>query len=190
MGLPAGAAASRLIGRDAEWARLARLTASGGVVTLTGPGGVGKSRLASEFVSAHLDRTGQAVTIGLLASVPAGAGIEAIVDALGFESLDAATVVLAEREGFVLLDNCEHVIDAAREVAREITASSASIMVMATSREPLAVAGEQVVVVEPLALPAPGGADAEHSPSVALFLERSDACSALTIACPIAGAAA
>jgi predicted ATPase len=140
---------------------------------LTGPGGVGKSRLASEFVSAHLDRTGEAVTVGLLASVPAGAGTEALVDALGFESLDAATMVLADRNGFVLLDNCEHVIEAAREVASELSTSAGSVVVLATSREPLGVANEQVLVVEPLALPAPGGADAEDSPSVALFLERA-----------------
>ena len=108
--MPAGAGSSRLIGRDAEWARLERLTSTGGVVTLTGPGGVGKSRLASDFVALHLDRTGEAVTVGLLASVPAGAGTEALVDALGFESLDAATMVLADRKGLVLLDNCEHVI--------------------------------------------------------------------------------
>ena len=171
--MPAGAGSSRLIGRDAEWARLERLTSPGGVVTLTGPGGVGKSRLASDFVALHLDRTGEAVTVGLLASVPAGAGTEALVDALGFESLDAATMVLADRKGLVLLDNCEHVIEAAREVAGELSAAAGSVVVLATSREPLGVSNEQVMVVEPLALPAPGGADAEESPSVALFLERA-----------------
>jgi predicted ATPase len=178
VGSPAGAGSSRLVGREAEWTRLGQLTATGGVVTLTGPGGVGKTRLASEFVSAHLDQTGEAVTVGLLASVPAGAGTEALVDALGFESLDAATMVLADRRGFVLLDNCEHVIEAAREVASELSASAGSVVVLATSREPLGVANEQVLVVEPLALPAPGGADAEEAPSVALFLERAAAAGA------------
>lgn len=169
----AGAGSARLIGRDAEWARLGQLAETGALVTLTGPGGVGKSRLASEFVSVHLDRTGEAVTVGLLASVPAGAGAEAIVDALGFESLDAAAMVLADRKGFVLLDNCEHVIEAAREVANEINAAAGSVVILATSREPLGLANEQVMVLEPLGLPAPGGADAEQSPSVALFMQRA-----------------
>jgi predicted ATPase len=169
---------SRLIGRDAEWARLQELTSSDGIVTLTGPGGVGKSRLAAEFVAAHQDRTGDAVTIGLLAGVPSGSGPDQVVDALGFESLDAAALVLADRQGLVLLDNCEHVLDAARAVASEIHSVCDALVVLATSREPLGVANEQVVVVEPLGLPAPGGADAEHCPSVALFLERAAAAGA------------
>jgi predicted ATPase len=178
VGFPGGAGSSRLIGRDAEWARLGQLAGPGALVTLTGPGGVGKSRLAREFVSAQLDRTGEAVTVGLLASVPADAGTEAIVDALGFESLDAATMVLADRKGFVLLDNCEHVIAAARAVAKEVNTVAGSVSIIATSREPLGLVDEQVLVVEPLGLPAPGGADAEESPSVALFLERAAAAGA------------
>jgi predicted ATPase len=173
VGSPAGAGSSRLIGREAEWARLQQLADAGSLVTLTGPGGVGKSRLASDFVTRHLDETGEAVTVGWLAALPTGAGADAIVDALGFESLDAATMVLADRRGFVLLDNCEHVIDAAREVASEISIAAPQTVIVATSREPLGLANEQVIVVDPLALPAPGGADAEESPSVALFLERA-----------------
>jgi predicted ATPase len=176
--LPVGAGASRLVGRAAEWARLEQLASAGGIVTLTGPGGVGKSRLAADFVSAYQDRTGDAVTMGLLAAVHAGSGAEPVVDALGFESLDAAAVVLADRKGIVVLDNCEHVLEAARAVAAEINSAADSIVVLATSREPLGVAGEQVLVVEPLALPAEGGADAEQTPSVALFLERAAAAGA------------
>ena len=126
MGLPAGAGSSRLVGRDADWTRLGHLAGAGGLVTLTGPGGVGKSRLASEFVSVHLDRTAEAVTVGLLA------------------------MVLADRKGFVLLDNCEHVIDAAREVANEINTAATSVVILATSREPLRLLDEQVMVLEPL----------------------------------------
>ena len=80
--------------------------------------------------------------------------------------------------GLVVLDNCEHVLAAAREVATELSSAASSVVVLATSREPLGIAGEQVVVVEPLGLPAPGGADAELSPSVTLFLERAAAAGA------------
>jgi predicted ATPase len=166
-----------VIGRHAELARLADLASAGSVITLTGPGGVGKTRLATEFAARHQERSGDAVTTGLLAAIPAGSPVPAIVDALGFESLDAATVVLAQRGGLVVLDNCEHVVDAARTVAGAL--ASATTWVLATSREPLGTLGERVVVVDPLAVPAPGGADAEASAAVSLFLERATAAGAV-----------
>ena len=160
-----------VIGRDRELAQLAELAAQGGVLTLTGPGGVGKTRLALEFADRHQQRTGDAVTVAMLASVPVGAGPDLVADALGFESLDAAAIVLEQRGGIVVLDNCEHVIGAARAAAAAIRGPGR--LVLATSREPLGMAGERVMVVEPLAVPAPGGADAEQSAAVALFLERA-----------------
>ena len=136
---------------------------------------MGKTRLATEYATSHRERSGDAVTLGLLAAVPGGSPAAIVVDALGFESLDAASVVLAQRGGLVVLDNCEHVLDAARDVA---TALAGSTCVIATSRAPLGTAGERVVVVEPLVVPAPGGADAEESAAVALFLERAAAAGA------------
>jgi predicted ATPase len=162
---------SGVIGRQRELAALAELAEGGGVVTLIGPGGVGKTRLAMEFAERHQQRTGDAVTTATLASVPAGASASLVADALGFESVDAATVVIAQRGGLVVLDNCEHVIDGAREVASAI--GNANTLVVATSREPLGMDDERVMIVEPLALPGPGGADAEQSAAVALFLERA-----------------
>lgn len=171
-----------VIGRDRELAQLADLAADGGVLTLTGPGGVGKTRLALEFAERHQQRTGDAVTVAMLASVPTGADAKLVADALGFESLDAATVVLAQRGGIVVLDNCEHVLDAAREVVAAISGSGR--LVLATSREPIGTAGERVMVVEPLAVPAPGGGDAEQFAAVALFLERAAAAGAVLDATP------
>ena len=110
--------------------------------------------------------------------MPDGADARAVAGALGFESVAAAAVVLAQRPGAVVLDNCEHVLGAAREVVRELRRAVPEVAVLATSREPLGVEDEQLVVVEPLALPAAGAAVAGTAPAVQLFLERAAAAGA------------
>ena len=156
---------SRLIGRDDERARLDGLVVPGAVVTVTGPGGVGKSRLVAELLAT---RGSGAVTAASLSALPAGAGPAAIADALGFESLDAAALVLATRGGLVVLDGCDHVLAAVREVVETIRAAAPDATVVTTSRSPLGREGEHVLVLGSLAV----------APAVALFLERSAAAGA------------
>ena len=106
--------APRLIGREAERARLIELATPGATVTVTGPGGVGKSRLVADVVA---DLAGP-VTTGRLAALPTDADPAAVADALGFESVDAAAIGLAEQGGVVVLDCCEHVLDGGARGAR------------------------------------------------------------------------
>ena len=171
--------ASRLIGRQQACDRLEAMLVPGALVTLTGPGGVGKTRLAEELAALVEVRTGQPVPVGLLSELATDAGADAVADALGFESVSAAVVVLTERPGTIVLDNCEHVLAAVRQLVAAVRSAVPSIAVLTTTREPLGLMGEQVFVVDPLELPAPGGADAERAPAVELFLERAAAAGAV-----------
>ena len=156
--------APRLIGREAERARLIELAAPGATVTVTGPGGVGKSRLVADVVS---DLPGP-VTTGRLAALPTAADPAAVADALGFESVDAAAIGLAEQGGVVVLDCCEHVLDAVRAVLDSVRTAAPALTVIASSRAPIGLAGEQLHVLGPL----PAG------PAVELFSERAAAAGA------------
>jgi predicted ATPase len=158
-----------LVGRDAELAAVRALLAEGTVVTLTGVGGVGKTALA-------LAAAPGAAVCELAAVGSPGAVAAAVADPLGFPSLDAAAVGLAEAERLVVLDNCEHVLDAAADVVERLTGACPGLTVLATSREPLDVPGEQVLRLAPLGLPAgdePG--ELRASSAVALLLARARA---------------
>jgi predicted ATPase len=155
---------SRLIGRQAERARLVELAAPGATVTVTGPGGIGKSRLVADVVGG----VAGPVTTGRLAALPARAGPAAVADALGFESVDAAAVGLAEQGGVVVLDCCEHVLDAVRTVIGTVRQAAPDVTVISSSRAPIGVPGEHVHVLGPL----PAG------PAVELFVERAAAAGA------------
>ena len=168
--------AGRLIGRERECSHLEELALPGAIITLTGPGGVGKTRLALELASRLEARDGRTVPVALLGELDADADAEGVAGALGFQSIGAATVVLAERRGSIVLDNCEHVLPAVREVVRELQAAVPELIMLVTSREGLGILGEQVIVVDPL--PLPGRADPQPAPSVELFLERARAAGA------------
>ena len=175
------------VGRDAELARIAELLGTARLVTLTGPGGAGKTRLSLE---AGAVARGD-VCFADLASATTGADVaQAALTALGlresglFPSAGAApdavgriAVALTGRRVLLIVDNCEHVIiDAARLVHRLLTACP-GLRVLATSREPLGITGEALCPVPPLASPPPGTspADAAGYPSVRLFAERAAA---------------
>jgi predicted ATPase len=153
------------------------------LVTLTGPGGVGKTRLAAEAAE-RLEGGGFAwfagsVSFAALAPVTEPSEVpHAVLDALGLRErsiarrgggaagpLDRLCAALAERDELLILDNCEHVIEAAALLAARLLADCPGVRVLATSREPLRIGGESLLVVAPLAVPpANPGADpaADH----------------------------
>ncbi len=168
-------ATTSLIGRESEVAEIEAAVKAHRLVTLTGVGGVGKTRLALE-VAAHLvDEFPDGVWLFELAAVTDPAAVpDAVAAVLGITQQPGKTVtesVAAALEGRVRLlvfDNCEHVLDAAADLIEAILAHSATVRILATSREGLGVPDEQVWPVR--SLDAAAGID---SPAVRLFVERA-----------------
>ncbi|MCO1657792.1 BTAD domain-containing putative transcriptional regulator [Pseudonocardia humida] len=152
------------VGREAELALIAGRLADHRLVTLTGPGGAGKTRLA---VAAGTDRAGGAVLVELAGlRDPDGVGPAARA-ALGTTAADVLLV----------LDNAEHLLDPVAAVVEELLHRHPGLRVLVTSREPLGTAGEALVPVPPLPVPPAGAPLAElaASPSVRLFADRAAA---------------
>ena len=168
-------AATSFIGRDAELAEVQAALRERRVVTLTGVGGVGKTRLAQE-VAAHLaDEFPDGVWFFELAAVTDPAAVpDAVAAVLGITQQPGKTVsesvasALEGRSRLLVFDNCEHVLDAAADLIEAILTHSATVRVVATSREGLGVAQEQVWPVPSLDIGA--GID---SAAVSLFVERA-----------------
>ncbi|MEU6548943.1 BTAD domain-containing putative transcriptional regulator [Streptomyces sp. NPDC046915] len=164
---------TRLFGRESQLASLHRLLAAERLVTLVGTGGVGKTRLACEVV-----RQSSTVTVLRLAPLTDPAAVpHALAAALHLrvdhgDVLAACVSVLAERTGLLVIDNCEHLLDAVRDTVDVILARCPGTTVLATSREPLGLAAEHVRRLPPLPLPRPGR-DPAATASVALFLDRA-----------------
>lgn len=185
-----------LIGRGAETAEVDRSLAEGArLVTLVGPGGIGKTRLALE-VGHRLVSAGHEVAFVPLDAVrDAAAVLPAVGSALGI-ALDAAVPpaeslgrALRDRDLVLVLDNMEHVVACAPDVTALLQASP-RLTVLATSRAPLRVRGEQQVPIGPLEVPDHGPGDPAECAAVRLFLERArQARPALTIDDPADAAA-
>jgi predicted ATPase/transcriptional regulator with XRE-family HTH domain len=178
---------TRLIGREPDVRALqTRLQASHSrLVTVTGSGGVGKTRLAiAAAADLHEAFPDGIVFVDLSPLTDPALVISAIATALGVRDdtgqplLAALVDVLAPRRLLLLLDNCEQVVAAAPEVAA-LLAGCPLLTVLATSREALRVHGEHVVPLEPLQLPAAGLLppvdELAQTPAVALFVERAQA---------------
>lgn len=163
---------TRFFGRRDEIAAIGDHMERTRLVTLHGPGGVGKTRLAAEYAAGVPDIRVCFVELGPLQET------DSLVDAVS-ANLGAGDVLLAASGGHIarlasalsavptllVLDNCEHVIDAVADLAARVLADCADLRVLATSREPLAVAGEALVRIEPLTVTDSGGE------AVAMFTE-------------------
>jgi predicted ATPase/class 3 adenylate cyclase len=165
-----------LVGRHREVDRLGVRLAAGRVTTIVGPGGVGKTRLATETALQVAGDWRDGAWFVDLAPLGDGALVgDAIGDAVGAPTAPGSArwpeVLdhLAEREVLVVLDNCEHVTQAAARAAAELVSGCPQVAVLATSRGPLGLRGEQVHRLQALQTE---GVDA---PAVLLFLDRSGA---------------
>jgi predicted ATPase/DNA-binding CsgD family transcriptional regulator len=165
------------VGRDDLLHEVADLVRANQLVTLSGPGGVGKTRLALEVGVGLAAEFPDGVWLVDLASVADPASVTAaIATTLGIvprgdiELIDAVAEALSGRRAVVLIDNCEHVLRAAADAIGAILARSSAVRVLATSREYLWIAGETLLEVTPLALEGGIASDAGQ-----LFVERARA---------------
>jgi predicted ATPase/DNA-binding SARP family transcriptional activator len=177
------------VGRDTEVSRVLKNLDSARLVTLTGPGGVGKTRLAAE-VSGRL--AGGAWLVELAPVTDPADVAYAVLATLGIRErviarragdpgagpLDRLAGALADRDDVVILDNCEHVIEAAAALAGRVLAACPRVRIVATSRQPLRIDGETLCPVPPLSVPPPppreyAGGPYESYASVRLLRDRA-----------------
>ncbi|MBB5957492.1 putative ATPase/DNA-binding SARP family transcriptional activator [Saccharothrix tamanrassetensis] len=177
------------VGRADELELLAELLKTSRLVTVVGPGGVGKTRLAVEAASRHPARRDGRLWLVPLAGVESPQGVAgAILGALGAgagqpagpvpaDPLDRVAELLGGDEAVLVLDNCEHVVAEVARTARRLLEARPQLTVLATSRESLEVMGEASARLGPLDVPPEGAdpVDAAESTAVRLFLDRAAA---------------
>jgi predicted ATPase/DNA-binding winged helix-turn-helix (wHTH) protein len=179
------ATVTRLVGRSAAKARLQDLLSAYRVVTLTGPGGIGKTSLALKAARAIVGEFADGGWLVELASlsdpalVPAAAA-EVLKFPLRPDNITSEAIARAigDKKLLLVLDNCEHLIAAAATLAETLLMHCPHITILATSRETLRIAGEHVYRVPPLEFPAPGRDEPEHilqHSAVELFIARTNA---------------
>jgi predicted ATPase/DNA-binding CsgD family transcriptional regulator len=169
------------IGRDEPMRELAHRLDEHRLVTVTGPGGSGKTRLAGQVARRVTARFADGAWLAELAPVSDPAQVPgAVAGALGIPEQPGVPMAkvlagaLARQQVLLVLDNCEHVIDAAAELCAGLLAVCDDVRVLATSREPLQIAGEVRYRLGPLALPSSDESpDAGGSEAVALFTDRA-----------------
>jgi predicted ATPase/DNA-binding SARP family transcriptional activator len=165
------------VGRESEKAEIAGMLASARLVTLTGPGGSGKSRLSLEIAHQVLSDFPDGVWLVELAPLTDAALLpHAIASALG-SMTETLTAYLRSKQLLLLLDNCEHLVDGCARLAHALLAACPGLRILATSREPLHVAGEVTWLVPPLPLPnleqLPSPDELVNVGAVRLFIERA-----------------
>ncbi len=175
-----------LVGRAEAITEVRRLLGSGRLVTLTGPGGVGKTRLAVETAAQLVDRFPDGVWLVELAGLGrpgdddvTGSPVEAVMTVLGIREdappgprrngqmglIERLAGALRSERVLLVLDNCEHVVEPVAELAAVLLRTAPELRILTTSREPLGLTGEVVFVVPPL----------EQSSAVQLFVARATA---------------
>ncbi|GGZ90662.1 LuxR family transcriptional regulator [Streptomyces bluensis] len=175
-----------LVGRRGEVTGIRRRLTASRLVTLTGVGGVGKTRLAFQVAATVVDTFPDGVHTVELAALRDGKllaqGIAGALGLRGVSARDLHDVVvehLRTRRLLLVLDNCEHLIDACAGTVDALLRAAPGLSVLTTSRQALGVTGEQVVHVPALATPEPGGRrsarDIGRFPAVALFEQRAAA---------------
>jgi predicted ATPase/DNA-binding SARP family transcriptional activator len=185
---------TKFIGRDDELKLLGELLSGARLVTLVGPGGAGKTRLATEAATnqpAH--ELGRVWFVALAAIRDSGDVAGAVLSALELwdmrrvdaskplrptaDAVDRLVEALSSGESVLVLDNCEHVIEGAAELAHELLTRVPTLRILATSREPLAIDGETLCPLGPLAVPeeAISVTDALELDAVRLFVDRATA---------------
>src|SRR5215470_754878 len=176
--------ATRFVGRDAELAELRSLVSGGSrLITIVGPGGIGKSRLALQVAAEALDGAGDGVWLVELAPVAddelvarTAAAVLSVREEPGRPMVDTLVDAVGDRHLLVVLDNAEHVLGAAAKLANAMMRSCPRASLLVTTREPVGISGEHVFRVPPLAVPpadlaAPGELAAFES--VQLFTQHA-----------------
>src|SRR6266568_1149351 len=175
---------SSFIGRQRELEQIAAALGQARVVTLTGPGGVGKTRLALQTARQVAPRFGDGGWLAELAPVRDVAGVDDAVAAVfsltaraGQDTREALAEFLHGKQLLLVLDNCEHLLEGAAALAGALARSCGRLVILATSREGMGIEGEHLVPVPPLGVP---GADAglaaiTQAEAVRLFAERAAA---------------
>ena len=154
------------VGKDADVAAVRELIAGHRLTTVIGPGGSGKTRLATETARTLLGDLPDGAWLVELAAIGSDGDVaQSALAALGLrdallggapnaEPIDRLIAAIRERETLLILDNCEHVIESAAAFAHRVLGECQRLRILATSREPLGITGEALWQVEPLALPA------------------------------------
>ncbi|MGP4019094.1 BTAD domain-containing putative transcriptional regulator [Saccharopolyspora sp. 5N708] len=177
------------VGKDADVAAVRELIAEHRLTTLIGPGGSGKTRLATETARTLLGDLPDGAWLVELATIGADGDVsQSTLAGLGLrdallgeapnaELTDRLIAAIRERQALLILDNCEHVIESAAKFADRVLGECRRLRILATSREPLGITGEALWLVEPLAVPEsdarPG--EIESSPAVQLLRDRAGA---------------
>jgi predicted ATPase len=177
------------VGKDADVAAVRDLVAGHRLTTLIGPGGSGKTRLATETAQTLLGDLPDGAWLVELAAIGADGDVaQATLDALKLrdtllgdapdaEPVDRVVAALRERAMVLVLDNCEHVIESAAAFAHRVLGECRRLRILTTSREPLGITGEALWPVVPLALPADDADPGEiaSAPAVRLLRDRAGA---------------